>query len=111
MLDLTTHKTPEGAAKALHQFLVKLVRSAGGLASEVVLLTPERGEEIGVGKAWRVMWEDGPFEWGVCVSLGGRLHESDYNYAYNGTPEIKVLGSSNWCAEPYYSFDIGFYKN
>lgn len=119
-LDLTQFKRPADAAKALHKYLVEKATAGGQQESEVVLLTPERSNTLGYGKAWRVMWEAGPFQWAVRVSLGGTIHDPDdmralaaefgFEFKPSDEPEIK-LDSKRWTAEPYYSFDLGFYPN
>ena len=106
--DLSGLDSPEEAAKALHEYIRGLSRDGGQDPDiEVALFDPERGQEMGYGPFWRVMWESGPFEWGVCVSLGGRVHESDYRYAYDSGSDVHAQ-NDNWYLEPYHSFDVGF---
>lgn len=108
ILDLSKF-TPEQAAKTLYKWVCaqSLLRGQKP-AIECALWSPEEAVERGYGVNWRVSWESGPFEWAVCMSLGGRLEEAErFNYAYNGVPEV-VLTSEHWFVEPHYSFDLGF---
>jgi hypothetical protein len=97
-LDLSTYKTTSGAAKALHRHLVA---NAGGLSErpsrDIVLLTPERGEELGYGRFWRIMWEGGPYDWGI---------EMTGNYTFWGVTGLDR--TQGFYLEPFYSFDVGF---
>lgn len=108
-LDLTKKK-PEAAAKALYQWCRKQSEELGQKPDkEVALWSPKESEEHGCGKAWRVMWESGPFEWGVSLSLGGSYLAPEMDYSYTQEPEVLMLDAEHFTAEPYYSFDIGFY--
>ncbi len=83
------YKTPAGAAKALYKVLLKLNRDYGFSDEEVILMNPERAEQYSGSKAWAVVWEAGPYEWATGAYF----------------PSAK-----GWSAEPYYSFDLHFYK-
>lgn len=109
-LDLRKNR-PEGAAKRLYRYLRKLSVERGQNPDiEVSLLTPEQSEEHGYGRCWRVMWESGPFEWAVALSLGGTMYGPDRNdYSYTKKPEVLVTDAEKYIAECYHSFDIGFY--
>lgn len=89
------YKTPAGAAKAFHKAMVELLEKWGESESyirkELLLLAPEKSASLGYGRCWRVMWESGPFEWAIPASFE----------AYG----------PGWYTEPYYSFDLGFYKS
>lgn len=82
------HKTAEAAAKALAEALRKVAVKIGQNETEVALFTPERSEQAGTGKCWRVIWEGGPFEWAIGASF-------------------QVTGPWGY-TEPYYSFDLCF---
>jgi len=106
-LDLRNHK-PEAAARALHKWLKKNVG-----AVSAILMTPRQSEECGYGRVWRVMWEGGIYEWAVSLTCGGPINahytgyrDADGNYL---EPEVLLLDAKHFVAEPYYSFDIGFY--
>ena len=87
------YKTPSGAAKSFHKALVKYAKENEYPDPDryVMLLSPKESQERGFGHGWRVMWEDGPHEWGVDASMD----------IYNQ--------KDGWFTEPYYSFDVGFY--
>jgi hypothetical protein len=92
--DPTKYKTASGAAKAFHRALCELSRELGQKPEiEILLCTPERSQELGTGRCWRVIWESGPFEWGVAMSINN-LFRRGY-----------------WYTEPYYSFDVCFYAD
>lgn len=104
-LDLRNVADPAEAAKLLHDYLRYEHRAGSGLS----LLSPEdAGRLVGGGEFWRVMWEGGPHEWGVAVSLGGRVDESSHGFRYDRGPEILGLKNRSWYLEPNYSFDVGF---
>lgn len=71
----------------------------------IVLVDPDRGKRIGVGDAWRVMWEGGPFEWGVTFSLSMSLEDPSVLKFFGRRVKIP----SRYFLEPYYSFDVGVY--
>ncbi len=105
-LDLSTYKTPAGAAKALYKYLREICEGWGYNADiEMNLLTPAESEALGLGKCWRVMWESGPYEWGVYLSGGGDFLNETYR---NESPV--TYENDNWYLEPHYSFDVGFVK-
>lgn len=84
------HKTKESAAKAFYAALCDTAREYGqNPDSEVRLWTPEQSQARGFGNCWTVVWEAGPFEWGIAMSA--EVHNSPY-----------------WYTEPYYSFDLTF---
>jgi len=87
--DPAKYKTPSGAAKAFYKVLSKINREFGFSETEVILMNPERAEQYSGSKAWAVVWEAGPYEWAL------------------GAYFPKARG---WSAEPYYSFDLHFYK-
>ena len=88
------YKSKAGAAKAFHKVICKLAKDIFGHNPdiEVALMTPDRSQECGYGKQWRVMWEAGPYEWAIGVSM------SNSGNCYK----------QGWFTEPYYSFDLGF---
>lgn len=90
--DLSKYKRPCDAAKALYKHLTGL--DAGG---DLVLLSPERSDELGYGRVWRVTWEGGPAEWGIILSM---------SETWSGV--TGHLKNRNWYLEPFYSFDVGF---
>jgi hypothetical protein len=95
-LNLGQYKTAGGAAKALHRHLMAYWDNP----ADLVLLTPERSEELGYGRVWRVMWEGGPYDWGVKMSG---------DFTYWGVGGYNDRGrAGDWYLEPYYSFDVGF---
>ena len=82
--DPASYATQEEAARALHAGLTELEVSWGGSAEEVRLYAPEdRYQDVA---QWAVVWEGGPYEWGVSAHISGP-----------------------WgFAEPHYSFDLTF---
>lgn len=110
-LDLRKY-TPAGAAKKLYKFIREKSKESGQNPDiETGLFTPEQTEKLGYGKAWMVMWESGPFEWAVSLTLGGSMYQGEMNdYSYTKPPEVLLSGAEKYIAEPYHRFDIGFYK-
>lgn len=87
--DPKAYKTKAGAAKAFHAAICKAAKSEGQNPDiEVRLMTPEESQAAGTGHNWRVIWEAGPFEWAIPVSM-----EMSGPWGYT---------------EPYYSFDLCF---
>ena len=83
--DIMTTEDPGEAAAKLFAAIIK----DGANPDTAKLLTPEDADYLGRGNYWRVMWEEGPYEWGVVLTLN--LMANDY-----------------WYGEPYHSFDVGF---
>ena len=100
-LNLGTYKTSRGAATALHRVLQSVCRQHGMDPDiELSLMDPDRSEQCGYGRVWRVMWESGPHDWGVVLSCGG-----------DTAPLLGVeIIMGGWHMEPYYGFDVGFYE-
>lgn len=115
-LDLTKYKRPSTAAKKLYEWCRERAKEIGqNPDTEVALFDPERGESLGYGKCWRVSWEAGPYHWAIALSGGGTYlaGECGYRDAHGNyiPPEVLLTESEHWTAEPYYSFDLGFYPN
>lgn len=117
-VDLTKYKTAAGAAKALYKRICELSAQMGQKPEiEVKLLTPEEGNERRLGKCWRVMWESGPFEWGVHLSGGSSIFigeidgpmRRELGMKATPTPEFNVIGKTAWMMDHHYSFDVGFH--
>lgn len=77
--DLRPYKTAAGAAKAFHRALVKAGHNAQ-------IERPIQSVARGTGYNWRVVWEEGPYQWACGQFIWGRW---------------------GYC-EPYYSFDLCF---
>lgn len=88
--DPSKYKTPASAAKAFYRAIAKLNKKYGLNENEVILMNPKRAEEYSGIKAWAVVWEAGPYEWAIEASF-------------------EVYGPWGH-AEPYYSFDLHFFK-
>jgi len=104
-LDLSKERSPKRAAERLVKWLKKNVE-----AETAHVVTPERWSEIHGGKGvWGVMWEGGPYEWAIAVSMGSDIFAGEFNrWSKNG--DVNVMGNPHWVAEPYWSFDLGFYS-
>lgn len=108
-LDFTS-LSAEDAAKALYDFCAALSLKIGqDPTKEVFLLDPQQAARLGYGRHWRVLWESGPIEWALSLSLGGSLWQGqEGDYSYTKPAEVKLTGSPRWKAEPYWNFDLGF---
>ena len=84
------YKTKAAAAKALYRSLRAACERIGMNPDiEVSIFNPEQAEAHGyVGKAWHVIWESGPYDWGVSNFFAGPW---------------------GYC-EPYWGFDLAFYE-
>jgi len=115
-IDLTKYKTAAGAAKALHKHICELAVKMGQKPEiEVTLFTPEKGEKMGYGKSWRVMWEAGPYQWGFLLSGGSSILSNEIDGPLRRKlgvkapkPEFNVRGEQSWYTDHHYSFDVGF---
>jgi hypothetical protein len=68
-------KTPKGQAGQMLR-AIKAIAKASGLSAEYAEVRLY-GEPEG-GKAYQVVWEDGPFEWGVKIKAGGDYEHGRY---------------------------------
>lgn len=84
------YKTKEAAAKGLAQALEKWAVSHGYPEGTVVVWAPERTVKYSGFPTWCVVWEDGPYDWAVNMSM-------------------EIHGPWGFC-EPYYGFDLHFTK-
>jgi len=91
--DPEKYKSHETAANALYEALVKFAVKSYGMTEELArneihCWPPERTEQYSGTRAWCVVWESGPFEWSIGMSM-------------------QLRGPWGYC-EPYYSFDLHF---
>jgi len=106
-LDLRSDR-PYVAAKKLFAFLCERARDMGqDPGVEVFLQKPEEADKLGFGKAWRVAWPGGPYEWGVCLSMGGSINDVDVPGL--SSPEVLVNEAKHFYTESYYSSDVSFF--
>lgn len=87
------YQTSEQAAKALHEALIKFAHEKYGMSvpeamNEIHCWPPERTKQYSGCEQWCVVWESGPFEWAIALSM-------------------EMAGPWGYC-EPYYSFDLHF---
>jgi len=103
-------KTPETAATRFAEWVRKLCKELGNDPNNVFLWSPEETKQRGWGSGWAVCWEEGPFEWAVCTSLGSFLYAGEFgDYSKPGSfPE--GLHGDGWFAEPYNNFVLNFYE-
>ena len=94
-IDLSHLRTHEGLARGIFDAIKTL---CDGEATEMVLLSPDESERLGYGKCWRVMWESGPYEWGVNLSLSFKFFNHEF------------ILPDNLYLETYYAFDVGIYS-
>ena len=100
--DISTKKTPGGAAKALAKALVK-----DGY-TDAHAVTPKDSDSYGWGETWHVVSEMAPFEWALMVSMGENMYTAEFEMAWNADPTYKVDGDNDWYTEPYNSYILGF---
>ena len=113
-IDLTG-LSEEQAARKLHGALCAIAAQGGMEADvEVSLQSPAEAEGY-----WRVLWESGPREWGIALSLGENTFFCE-NVEFGAEPsdlvedeelamaDFKVVQATTWYLEPYYSFDVQF---
>lgn len=86
-------KTHEEAAKGLATALRKVAVENYGYTpelseSEIVCWPPERTKQYSGEESWCVVWEGGPYDWAIGLSM-------------------QIQGPWGHC-EPYYGFDLHF---
>ena len=87
--DPANYNTAAGAAKGLYKAIQKFQRATGGDPEAVWIKNPQESEDHGyVGKAWWVVWEEGPYQWACGAFASGPWGH----------------------AEPYWGFDLAFYN-
>lgn len=101
-IDLAYYKSKATAAKILHEIVRTCARREGQKPDiECWVNTPDTWKNYpDYGKNWRVMWEAGPYCWGVDLSCGEQPFKQ-----YGITIDVK---GAKWFLEPHYSFDVGF---
>jgi hypothetical protein len=62
---------------------------------------------------WQVVWEDGPYEWGLNGGSGGCIWDEELPIGYSGgasrrVPTFRFAEHVNF--DHYFSFDIIFYR-
>ena len=91
--DPSKYTTHEDAAKALGAALKKYAVEVQGYTpdlaeGEISVWPPERTVQYSGSKSWCVVWESGPYDWAISMSM--------------------QLRGPNWYTEPYYGFDLHF---
>jgi hypothetical protein len=100
-------KTPKGQAGQMLR-AIKAIAKASGLSAEYAEVRLY-GEPEG-GKAYQVVWEDGPFEWGVIGGNGGNIWGEEMGYhLYDKRLEPTFAFAEHVCFEHYWSFDFCFF--
>ncbi len=77
-------KSPKAAAFAVHKVLEQACKEMGYKPEVETYCRPD-------GKNWEVGWESGPYEWAIEASMA-------------------LIGNGSCFCEPYYSFNLIFYK-
>ena len=102
-------KTPRGQAGQMLR-AVNAEATAVGMDKTAIL---RKGE---TPRTYEVIWEDGPYEWGIIGGLGGRIwnEELGWNPYHNRdgsfvTPTFQFADHVRF--EHYYSFDFTFYPD
>lgn len=104
-LDLSEYSTAEDAAKALHDYLTDELD-----ADEATLYRPEDNPR-GNGH-WAVVWEGGPYEWAVNLTMEESLFRGEFNRPMGTDPQVVgFYEQDDWLAEPHFSFDLQFIDN
>lgn len=86
---------PEHAAKHLYAYLYRVAESWGYKPEiELGIYSPDERQSES-GNAWWVMWESGPYDWGLTYTMDGK----DRTYA------------DGWFCECYWGFDVIFVPN
>jgi hypothetical protein len=100
------------AKDKLFEFVCRTAKKWGQDSNiECSLLTPDQSHELDFGRFWHVMWEAGPYEWGVNLSLDGVTFVEFDGEFDRDRPEIIMGAPEDWYLQPYYSFDVGFIPN
>lgn len=78
-------RNPEALARAVYDACVEFATETGMLASEVDIRDPGEQRHIPSANGWTVVFEAGPYEWGILLSFfllerGARLCEPDYSF-------------------------------
>jgi hypothetical protein len=91
--DPEAYRTHEEAARALREALIDYAVTTEGFSrplaeSEISVWAPARTKQYSGCEQWCVVWESGPYQWAVSLSM-------------------QLRGPWGFC-EPYYSFDLHF---
>ena len=110
MAYLIDAKTARGQAGQMLRAIRREARSVGMDAGEAVLRSYHL-EEGGPRGSWQVVWEGGPFEWGVIGGEGGNIWGEEMGYhLYDKRLQPTFEFAPHVYFEHYKSFDFIFYK-
>ena len=79
-------KDPEAVARAVHAACIEFAKEVGhNPETEVDFVEPGAQKHIPAANGWTVVYEAGPFDWGVVLSFflleqGARLCEPSYGF-------------------------------
>jgi hypothetical protein len=94
----------QDAAQGLFDFIQAQFKPG----AECSIWSPAEANARGFGLHWRVSWEVGPEEWGVLLSLGESMWDSEFDLEHDHQPEVLLKSGAGWHAEPHFRFDVGF---
>jgi hypothetical protein len=109
MLKMLDKKTPKGVASEVARRLKAFAEKYGYNPESIVVRDPEGTMEFWGSKAWSVCWEEGPFEWAPCLSMGSSILAGEMS-RYSDEAEFAVNAPSV-LAEPYNNFVLCFYRD
>ena len=92
---------PKTKARHLHRNLCRIAERAGYKESEFPTL-----------KDNQIIWEQGPFEWAICLVGGDSIFASELaNYSFKQDERLKhqMNSSPELCIEAKNSYSIGVY--
>lgn len=115
-IDLTECDTPEDAARTMHAGILAHIEADRALTEAlgmdpakycpnpecVIIRAPGDEDESWAARAWHVLWEEGPYDWAMAASEGGRLPEA------GPTVVMPHNAGKAWIAEPGFSFSLCF---
>jgi hypothetical protein len=109
-VDVSDYKTAAGAAKKTHEAIQDHAESMGYNRDGVNLYAPEDAYQG--YDAWAVVWEGGPYEWGLSLTGGQSLTAGEGPGFGGGDPEVTgLLNGAGFDVEPHFSFDLVFFDH
>jgi hypothetical protein len=107
MIHKINAKTAKGQAGQMLRAVRKEARKSGAPETAVLLKEHDDGFTM-----WRVVWEDGPFDWAIIGAGKGNIWGEELGYClYDRRLKPTFEFASHVRFEHYYSFDIVFYHH
>ena len=116
MTYLIDAKTPKGQAGQMLRAVNAIAKGYGAPATAMLQKDRVRRSDNKVVNHYKVVWEDGPYEWAIIGGGGGNILNEELGLSAYRNPDGSYVTptfqfSDHVYFDHYYSFDFTFYAD